>query len=401
MKITKIESFTFDRLPRLLLVRLHTDEGIVGLGETYDKVPGSLGALHGTLAPILLGNDPRDIERLWNFSFDTILYHGFAGAELRALSAVEIALWDILGKSLGTPVFRLLGGAVRDRISTYNTCIGHSGYNDYERFHKDAGDLALELREEGIRGVKIWPFDKYSERNLGQSIFSEEIELGLEPVRSIRKAVGNDFRIGIECHFRFNRAAMEQICYALEPYNIYFIEEVLRAPNHQEIKRLSEKTRIPIVGSETLLSRWQMRDWIASAASQIVMTDVAWTGGIAETKRLAAMAEAFGLPLVLHNAGGPISHAANLHVAANIPNLFEMETVRAFYRTYFHELTDLDVQIVDGHTALPMDRPGLGIDLNPDLWQRDDLHVQISEGEGKAVGVRSMGDSWSKPDIRL
>ncbi|MEZ4636718.1 MAG: enolase C-terminal domain-like protein [Caldilineaceae bacterium] len=193
---------------------------------------------------------------------------------------------------------------------------------------------------------------------------------------------------------------MEQICYALEPYNIYFIEEVLRAPNYEEIKRLSEKTRIPIVGSETLLSRWQMRDWIASGASQIAMTDVAWTGGIAETKRLASMAEAFGLPLVLHNAGGPISHAANLHVAANIPNLFEMETVRAFYRTCFRELTDLDVQIEDGHTALPADRPGLGIDLNPDLWHATTC-VQVSEGEGKAVGVRTMGDSWSKPDIRL
>jgi L-alanine-DL-glutamate epimerase-like enolase superfamily enzyme len=113
------------------------------------------------------------------------------------------------------------------------------------------------------------------------------------------------------------------------------------------------------------------------------------------------MAEAFGLPLVLHNAGGPISHAANLHIAANIPNLFELETIRAFYHTYFRELTDLDVQVSDGHTALPAERPGLGIDLNPDLWKRDDLHVQVSEGEGKAVGVRAMGDSWSKPDVRL
>jgi galactonate dehydratase len=401
MKITKIESLTFDRLPRLILVRVHTDEGIIGVGETYDKVPGSLGALHGTIAPIMLGNDPRDIERLWNLCFDLILYHGYAGAELRALSAVEIALWDILGKSLNAPVYRLLGGAVRDRISTYNTCIGHGPYNDYERFHQNAGELALEMREQGIRGVKIWPFDKYSERSLGHSVFSEEIELGLEPVRSIRQAVGNDFRIGIECHFRFNRAAMEQICYALEPYNIYFIEEVLRAPNHEEIKRLSQKTRIPVVGSETLLSRWQMRDWIVAGASQIIMTDVAWTGGIAETKRLASMAEAFGLPLVLHNAGGPITHAANLHVAANIPNLFELETVRAFYHTYFKELTDLNVQVVDGYTALPGERPGLGIDLNPAIWDRDDLHVQTSEGEGKAVGIRAIGDGWSKPDVRL
>lgn len=401
MRITKIETLYCEKLPRLLLVRVHTDAGIVGLGETYDKVPGSLGALHGTLAPILLGNDPRQIDRLWNFCFDTILYHGYAGAELRALSALEMALWDIFGKSLEMPVYKLLGGAVRERISTYNTCIGHPPYDDFHRFHNNAGELALELQADGIRGVKIWPFDKYSERNLGHSIFPDEIEAGLEPVRSIRQAVGDHFRIGIECHFRFSRAAMEQICYALEPYNIYFIEEVLRAPNHHEIGRLSEKTRIPIVGSETLLSRWQMRDWIVSGASQIAMTDVAWTGGIGETKRLASFAEAFGVPLVLHNAGGPITHAANLHIAANIPNLFEMETVRAFYRTYFKELTDIETQVVDGHLPLPSDRPGLGIELNPAIWERPDLRVQVSEGEGKAGGVKAMGDPWSRPDVRL
>lgn len=401
MKITKIESLTFADLPRLLFVRIHTDEGIIGLGETYDKVPGSLGALHGTLAPLLLGNDPRDIERLWNFAFDTILYHGFAGAELRALSAVEIALWDILGKSLNTPVYRLLGGALRDRISTYNTCIGHPPFNDFERFHQDAGELALELRSEGIEGVKIWPFDRFSERNRGHSIFPEEIEAGLEPVRSIRRAVGDDFRIGIECHFRYGRAAMEQICYALEPYNIYFIEEVMRAPNHEEIRRLSEKTRIPIVGSETLLSRWQMRDWIVSGASQIVMTDVAWTGGIAETRRLAALAEAFGLPIVLHNAGGPIAHAANLHLAATLPNLFELETVRAFYKTYFTELTDLETRVEGGTLASPPERPGLGIALNEEIWKRPGLEQRVSEGEGKATGVAAMGDPWSRPDVRL
>ncbi|NJN84633.1 MAG: hypothetical protein HC802_21665, partial [Caldilineaceae bacterium] len=109
----------------------------------------------------------------------------------------------------------------------------------------------------------------------------------------------------------------------------------------------------------------------------------------------------FGLPIVLHNAGGPIAHAANLHLAANLPNLFELETVRAFYRTYFRELTDVTTEVVDGCVALPPDRPGLGVALNPDLWQRDDLHVLTSEGEGKAVNLQALGDSWSRPDIRL
>ena len=401
MKITKIESLTFEDLPRLLFVRVHTDEGIVGLGETYDKVSGSRGALHGTLAPILLGNDPRDIQRLWSFCLDNIMFHGFAGAELRALSAVEMALWDILGKSLNAPVFRLLGGPVRDRVSTYNTCIGHPPYDDYTRWHEDAGSLAQELQASGSRGMKIWPFDGFSVRSMGQSISREEIEAGLEPVRRIRNAVGENFRIGIEMHFRWNRMAAEQIGYALEPYNIYFIEDALPAVDFQEIKRLSQALRIPIVGSELLLSRWQLRDWMVEGASQILNTDLAWTGGIAETVRIAAMGEAFGLPIMLHNAGGPIAHMASLHVAAHIPNLFELETVRAFYLSYFQELTDVQVTVEDGHIALPPERPGLGIELNPNIWNRDGLNVLVSEGEGKAVGIKSMGDSWSKPDIRL
>jgi L-alanine-DL-glutamate epimerase-like enolase superfamily enzyme len=394
VKITKVESLRFADLPRLLLIRLHTDDGLVGVGETYDKAPGSRGALHGTLAPLILGQDPRQTHRLWHSCFDVIRHHGFAGAELRALSAVEIALWDILGQTLQTPVYKLLGGAVRDRVSTYNTCIGTPTLDDYQRWHEDPGGLAQELLSEGITGVKIWPFDRFASRSLGQSITKPEIEEGLEPVRRIREAVGDDFRIGIECHFRFNRMAMEQICYALEPYNIYFVEDPLPATNYAEIKRLSQATRIPIVGSETLLSRWQMRDWIVEGASQVAMTDVAWTGGIGETIRLAAMAEAFGLPLVLHNAGGPITHMASLHIAAHIPNLFELETVRAFYRTYFKELSDLDVEIVDGHSALPPDRPGLGIALRPEIYDRTDIHVEISEQQGGSTTIGAIGDPW-------
>ena len=187
--------------------------------------------------------------------------------------------------------------------------------------------------------------------------------------------MGNDFRIGIECHFRFSRAAAEQICYTLEPHNIYFVEDPMPAVNLAEIKRLSQATRIPIVGSETLLSRWQIRDWIVEGATQIVMTDVCWNGGIAETRRIAALAETFGMPLVLHNAGGPIARMASLHLAAHIPNLFELETVRAFYRTYFTELTDVRVAVNNGRILVPPDRPGLGVELLPGLWEHDNLHV--------------------------
>ena len=136
MKIAAIESLHWPQYPRTLYVRVHTEDGLIGLGETVEKIPGSRGALHGTIAPLLLGQDADDIEGLWRFVLDNLMYHGYSGAELRALSAVEIALWDLLGKRCGLPLYQLLGGKSRTQIPTYNTCIGHGAYNDFDRWHE-------------------------------------------------------------------------------------------------------------------------------------------------------------------------------------------------------------------------------------------------------------------------
>ncbi|MBZ0303378.1 MAG: mandelate racemase/muconate lactonizing enzyme family protein [Anaerolineae bacterium] len=399
MKITAIESLRWEAYARLLVVRVHTDSGIIGLGETVDKIPGSLGALHGTIAPLVLGQDPLDIEGIWHFVMDNILYHGYAGAEIRALSALEIALWDIMGKHYGAPLYHLLGGKVRNAIPTYNTCIGTAEFPDYQQWHEDAGVLAKNLLDDGITAMKIWPFDQFSERSLGQYIRPADIEAAMKPVRQIREAVGNEMEIGIECHFRWNRASLERIARALEPYDILFIEDVMHATYPDEIKAFSQRTTIPVVGSELLMTRWQYREWLEKHVSQILMTDPVWTGGVAETRRIAAMAETYNVPIVLHNVAGPICHAAAMHLGAHIPNLFMVESVRAFYKTYFPTLSTCEPKVTDGHLSIP-DGPGLGIELNPDVLKRSDLSSQISEGEGLAQGRRSMGDHWAVEDIR-
>lgn len=399
MKITAIESLQWAEYPRLMVVRVHTDSGLIGLGETVDKIPGAKGALHGTIAPLILGQDPLDIEGLWRFVMDNIMYHGYAGAETRALSAVEIALWDIMGKQYGAPLVHLLGGKTRSRIPTYNTCIGFGGVEDYAAWHNDAGALAKSLLADGIHAMKIWPFDQFSERSFGQYIRLEDVEAGLKPIRQIREAVGNDMEIGIECHFRWNRASMERIARALEPYHILFLEDVLPAVYPDEIKALSQRTTIPIIGSELLMTRWQLREWLEKHVSQIVMTDPVWNGGIAETRKIANLAETFGVPLVLHNVAGPICHAVCMHLGAHLPNLYFVESVRAFYKTYFPILSDFAPVVEDGHLAIP-DGPGLGVTLRPEALQRDDLSRQISEGEGLAKGRRAMGDHWAVEEIR-
>lgn len=399
MKITAIESLQWAEFPRLLVVRVYTDDDIIGLGETVDKVPGAKGALHGTIAPLVLGQDPLDIEGLWRFVMDNIMYHGYAGAETRALSAVELALWDILGKKYGAPLCYLLGGKTRDRIPTYNTCIGFGPVQDYTAWHQDAGALAQSLLADGISAMKIWPFDQFSEASFGQFIAAADIEKGLVPVRRIRETVGNAMEIGIECHFRWNRVSIERIARALEPYDILFLEDVLPAVYPDEIKLVGERTTIPIIGSELLMTRWQLREWMEKHVASILMTDPVWNGGIAETRKIANMAEAYGLPLVLHNVAGPICHAACMHLAAHIPNLYFVESVRAFYKTYFPILGDFTPTVSDGHLDIPQG-PGLGVNLNPAVLERDDLTREISEGPGLAQGRRAMGDHWAVEDIR-
>jgi galactonate dehydratase len=399
MKITAIESLQWAEYPRLMVVRVHTDAGIVGLGETVDKIPGAKGALHGTLAPLLLGQNPLDIEGLWRFAMDNIMYHGYAGAEVRALSAVEVALWDIVGKHYSIPLYQLLGGKVRETVPTYNTCIGFGDYQDYAQWHDDAGILARSLLADGVKAMKIWPFDRFSETSQGQYISRQDIEAGLKPVREIREAVGDAMEIGIECHFRWNRVSIERIARALEPYNILFLEDVMAAVYPDEIKRFSERTSIPVIGSELLLTRWQIRDWLQRGVSQIAMTDPVWNGGIAETRRIANLAEAYGTPLVLHNVAGPICHAVCVHLGAHIPNLYFVESVRAFYRSYFAVLSDY-VPVPSPNGFALLDQPGIGVNLNDAVFQRQDLLRQISEGDGLAMGRRAMGDHWSVEEIR-
>jgi L-alanine-DL-glutamate epimerase-like enolase superfamily enzyme len=399
MKITAIESLQWAEFARLMVVRVHTDNGIVGLGETVDKIPGAKGALHGTIAPLVLGQDPLDIEGVWRFVMDNIMYHGYAGAETRALSAVELALWDIMGKQYGAPLCHLLGGKTRNQIPTYNTCIGFGPIQDYAAWHEDAGALARSLLDDGIKAMKIWPFDQFSERSFGQYISANDIDKGLVPVRQIRDVVGNEMEIGIECHFRWNRVSIERIARALEAYNILFLEDVMPAVYAGEIKLVGQRTTIPIIGSELLMTRWQLREWMENHVVSILMTDPVWNGGIGETRKIANMAEAYGLPLVLHNVAGPICHAACMHLAAHIPNLYFVESVRAFYKTYFPILSDLTPAVTEGYLDIPQGS-GLGANLKPDALDRDDLTREISEGPGLAQGRRAMGDHWAVEDLR-
>ena len=381
MKITKIETIKFTRSITIhagkiswLWVRLHTDEGLIGLGETYPAADAAEAVIYESFAPLLLGADPREIERLWQAMFLQVSYHGWAGAEMRALSAIDIALWDLLGKITNQPIYQLLGGKVRDRIRTYNTC-----YDHYFDFNTDADKLAESLLAEGITAMKIWPFDATALRNRGEYITPQELADCLTPVKKIRDTVGDRMEIAMEFHGYWNLPSAVKIARALEPYNVLWLEEMLPQDNPAAYKLLKQETNIPLSLSERLMTRFHFREVIEQGIAQIINPDACWGGGITEIHKLVSYADTHYLPVAFHNCGGPVLHFASLHLAASAHNLYILESVRRHYQEeYMGLITNLDSGVArEGWLPIPAaDAPGLGIELDESVFTRPDVVVR-------------------------
>jgi L-alanine-DL-glutamate epimerase-like enolase superfamily enzyme len=184
MKITKVETIMLPENPRYLWVRIHTDEGLVGLGETYVHAEPVKAIVEDVFArEFLLGKDALQIEAIWRSLFDRVNYVGWAGAEIRAISAIDIALWDILGQACAQPLYQLLGGACRKLIPVYNTCGGEPGFD----FLVNPVDYAADLLASGICALKIWPFDRFAEANGGHLISLPELKKAIQPIHMIRR----------------------------------------------------------------------------------------------------------------------------------------------------------------------------------------------------------------------
>ena len=353
-----------------LWVRIHTDEGIVGLGETYPNAEAEAAIVHSRLAAILMGRDPTAIDRLWADMFLGVSYSGWAGAEMRAISAVDIALWDLLGKATGQPVYRLLGGASRNSIRIYNTCY------DLVDFNREPARLAQELLASNIRGMKIWPFDSIARETGGNYISAEQVRRGTEPLNLIRKEVGDSMDVAIEFHGFWNLTSAIQIAAALRPHQPMWLEEMLPQDNLAAYAQLSRSTDLPLCLSERLMTRWGFRELLENGAARIVMPDIAWCGGLSEAKKIATMAETQYLSVAPHNCGGPILHFATAHFSANVTNFYIMETVRRHYNGEYEGLvTNSLVPNTTGDLPLPSG-PGLGVELSPEVLSRQDAVVR-------------------------
>jgi galactonate dehydratase len=396
MKITALETIRIAEFPNLLWLKVHTSEGIVGLGETF-FFPATVEAyVHEAIAPKLLGRDPLQIDRI---SKDLVGYLGFrsTGAEMRAASALDIALWDIFGKATGQPIAQLLGGFSRDKIRTYNTCAGSAymrenfgqstanwglarkerQYDDLNGFLERADELAQDLLDEGITAMKIWPFDFAAEANDGVDISTSELKRALEPFEKIRRAVGDKMEVMVEFHSLWQLLPAIRIARALAPYDTKWHEDPIKMDSLASLKRYAEASPAPICASETLGSRWAFRDLFETGAAGVVMLDLSWCGGLSEAKKIASMAEAWHLPVAPHDCTGPVVLCASTHLSLNAPNAIIQESVRAYYRTWYQDLATALPKIENGSISVPLG-PGLGMDLASDLSQRFTVSISKS-----------------------
>jgi L-alanine-DL-glutamate epimerase-like enolase superfamily enzyme len=399
MKITAIETIHVGAYSNITFVEIHTDDGLSGLGETFRGPQAVAAHVHESIAPYLLGRDPCEVEAHSRQMLGGYLGFASSGAETRAGSAVDIALWDLWGKATNQSVLQLLGGAVRDKIRVYNTCAGYTynsrggrrlisadsseqsaegPYEDQIAFMKRPAELAHSLLEMGISAMKIWPFDPLAEATGGQSIARGDLAKGVAPFKAIRDALGDRMDIMCELHSIWSVPAALEIAAALRDVGIYWAEDPIKMVNAQALADYRRQAGIRVCASETLATRYGFRELLEKDAVDYVMIDLSWCGGLTESKKIATQAETFQRPIAPHDCTGPVVLIASLALALNAPNAIFQEVVRAYYTGWYTELVTTLPRIDQGF-AYPMAGPGLGTALLPGLKARADVSVRRSE----------------------
>jgi L-alanine-DL-glutamate epimerase-like enolase superfamily enzyme len=408
MRMTAVETVQVEEYSNLLWVRLHTDAGLVGLGETFRNPQATAAYIHETCAPYLVGRDPLQVERHGHALMHRVGNHfnGFPtrSVEIRGNSAVDMALWDLVGQALGAPLYQLLGGLAHERVPIYNTCAGYAynararagantqqvrrgqapapvdparPYEDLEAQVHRPGDLAESLLGEGIRAMKIWPFDAYALARAGFAIALDELKEGVAVVEEIRRRVGDRMDIMIEFHGLWQLAPALQIMEALRDLDVFWLEDPIAMHNLADLAAYRQRATTRVCGSEALGTCAWYREAFTRGAIDVAHFDMAWVGGISEGRRIAALAHAFDRPIAPHDCTGPVLLVANTHVMASQPNTLIAETVRAYYSGFYRDIVTVLPRIAEGY-IYAMDGPGLGTALRPELLARADVLVQRS-----------------------
>lgn len=392
-RVAAIETIRWPEQPNVVWVRVVDEAGTTGLGETFYNAGAVESIVHEMAAPLILGRE-ASAERVARELFACASFYGAAGAELRAFSALDIALWDLLGRRTGLSIGELLGGRVRESIAAYNTCVSAGAHDDGAAFLERPAALARELLDAGVEAMKIWPWDRFapqieSEAVTGPAGWSamgppghrlgpDELAAGLWCVEEIVRETEGRMTVLIEGHGRWDVGAAIRICRALEPLGVGWVEDIMQADSADDLARLVAETRVPQAVSERLFTRHAYRRVFERRAAHVAMLDVVWTGGLTEARKIAALADTYHLPVAPHDCTGPVAFAASLQLCANAPNAMIMESVRGFCEGWYADVLDAAPQVVRGSIALPAG-PGLGVGLAPAFLARPDITITRSE----------------------
>ena len=367
-----------------ILVKLTTDTGIVGWGECYASSIGP-NAMKSVIRDLFeryfLNENPENIERL----FRRVYSSGFTQRPdltvMGAFSGLEIACWDILGKHRERPVWALLGGVMNERIRAYSYLypLAHHDLDDFWTAPEMAAESAVDLVDRGYTAVKFDPAGPYTMRG-GHMPAMRDIELSVAFCKAIRDAVGSRADLLFGTHGQFSTAGAIRLGQALEPYSPLWFEEPIPPDNLLEFKKVAEAVRIPVATGERMTTKAEFATLLQTGGAAILQPALGRAGGIWEMKKLAAIAEVFNAQMAPHLYAGPIEWAANIHLAASIPNLLIIETIE----TKFHnDLIGGSIQVENGFVQAPQ-APGLGIEVNEALarahpFDGEGLHLQMQD----------------------
>lgn len=369
MKITDIETIVLrqkqiyweraDSTQDALIVKIHTDEGIVGLGEADSSPEVAQSIINAPkvlkyctgLKELLIGEDPLDIERLWDKMYHGALKLGGRGAVIQAISGIDIALWDLKGKALGLPVYKLIGGGFKNKIKAYCSVL-------FPPTSEEVKELTLKAKEKGFFAIKF-----------GWGNFGIDPKNDEALVRAAREAAGDDMEIMVDCgncfrgfHDAFRTAKM------LEEYDVFFMEEPFWTDDLITYAKLSEKTNIPIATGEKSTTRFQFLELMQKGKVDVVQPDIARAGGISETLKIALLADLNGSMFIPHAWSTDVVIAAALHVNASVKNSLFVEY--CFEETPLRkELAVEPIGMEDGYVSVP-EKPGLGVELNEEVLEK-------------------------------
>ena len=402
MKITRLKTAVVEGNFDWTFVRLETDEGLRGLGECF-FAPG-LTAMLRSLEPLLLGEDPRDVHRLFRkLQLATSGAGSVAGIIYNAISGIEAALWDVTGQALGAPIYRLLGGKFRDQVRIYADCHGgealesldeilrsrpaswagrNSGHKTKDYYGESNEEppaspeayrrQALAKRAEGFTALKFdldvpgtEGFDLHN-----RVLTNRGIDRMVSLIGAVHDAVGKDTDIAVDCHWRYNASDVVKIAHELEPFRLLWLEDPVPPSNASALKEVSSRVRVPIATGENLFLFEGFQEIIAGHALSVVTPDVQKVGGLAVAQSIAQFADVHTMPVAPHNISSPVGTLASAHFCAAIPNFLVLE-YHASQVPFWNDLVEgLPKPLIqDGHIKIP-ERPGLGVTLNEEVARR-------------------------------